>query len=156
MFDHSCEQFESKKKMKHTAYAELDRLIFLHYLAFADEPRLLSYKDAYGRLHNAEFNRYDFIEYDPKSGSYYYDDAYLFSIDQNDGAQYQREALWERNLENLKSGSLGDPTSPVTLLRYWQCQERAHYPYARENVEYFTDAIAAGGESGEAYAGGVS
>ena len=150
-------RLESKKKMKHTAYAELDRLIFLHYLAFADEPRLLSYKDAYGRLHNAEFNRYDFIEYDPKSGYYYYDDAYLFSIDQNDGAQYQREALWERNLENLKSGSLGDPTSPVTLLRYWQCQERAHYPYARENVEYFTDAIKAGGESGEkAYTGGIS
>jgi len=25
----------------------------------------------------------------------------------------------------------------LTLLRYWQSQERAHYPYARENVEYF-------------------
>lgn len=131
-------RLESKKKMKHTAYAKIDRLIFEQYLAFADEPRSLSFKDSYGRVHDAEFNRYDFIEYDVLTGEYYYDDAYLFSVDLNGGAEYQREALWERNLENLKAGTLGDPSQNVTLLRYWQCQERAHYPYARENVEYFT------------------
>ena len=134
-------RLESKRKMKHTAYAAIDRIIFELYLAFADEGRLLVYKDAYGRIHNAEFNRYDFIEYDIRNGEYYYDDAYLFSVDLNGGAEYQREAIWQRNLENLKAGTLGDPTSPVTLLRYWQCQERAHYPHARENVEYFALAI---------------
>ena len=138
-------RLESKRKMKHTAYAALDRIIFELYLAFADEGRSLVYKDAYGRIHNAEFNRYDFIEYDISSGEYYYDDAYLFSVDLNGGAEYQREAIWQRNLENLKAGTLGDPTSPVTLLRYWQCQERAHYPHARENVEYFTLAVEEGG-----------
>ena len=134
-------RLESKRKMKHTAYAELDRLIFEQYLAFADEPRALIFKDAYGRIHNSEFNRYDFIEYDTKSGRYYYDDSYLFAVDLNGGAEYQREALWQRNLENLKAGTLGDPADNVTLLRYWQCQERSHYPHARENVEYFTNAI---------------
>ena len=138
-------RLESKRKMKHTAYAEIDRIIFELYLAFADEPRALAYRDAYGRMHNAEFNRYDFIEYDTESGEYYYDDGYLFSVDLNGGAEYQREALWERNLENLKAGTLGDPTSAITLLRYWQCQERAHYPHARENVEYFTLAVKEGG-----------
>jgi len=134
-------RLESKKKMKHTAYAALDRLIFEQYLAFADEPRALVYRDAYGRVHNSEFNRYDFIEYDASVGEYYYDDAYLFSVDLNGGAEYQREALWQRNLENLKAGTLGNPEDNVTLLRYWQCQERAHYPHARENVEYFSMAI---------------
>lgn len=133
-------RLESKKKMKHTAYAKIDRLIFEQYLAFADEPRAVVFRDAYGRLHDSEFNRYDFIEYDVITGEYYYDDSYLFSVDLNGGAEYQREALWERNLENLKAGTLGDPTKNVTLLRYWQCQERAHYPHARENVEYFTAA----------------
>ncbi len=133
-------RLESKKKMKHTAYARLDRIIFSLYLAFADEPRSLAYKDAYGRVHNAEFNRYDFIEYDIRTGEYYYDDSYLFTVDLNGGNEYQRESLWQRNLENLKAGTLGDPEDPVTLFRYWQCQERAHYPYARENVEYFKDA----------------
>ena len=141
-------RLESKKKMKHTAYARIDRIIFLLYLAFADEPRTLSYKDAYGRVHEDSFSRYDFIEYDPRRGKYFYDDAYLFSVDLNGGNEYQREALWQRNLENLKAGTLGDPTSPVTLLRYWQCQERAHYPHARENVEYFTEVQ---NEEGGAY-----
>ena len=134
-------RLESKRKMKHTAYADMDRIIFELYLAFADEPRALVYRDAYGRIHNAEFNRYDFIEYDISDGAFYYDDGYLFSVELNGGAEYQREALWERNLENLKAGTLGDPTSSITLLRYWQCQERAHYPHARENVEYFAMAV---------------
>ena len=134
-------RLESKKKMKHTAYASLDRIIFSLYLAFADEPRQLSYKDSFGRIQRSEFNRYDFIEYDIRTGEYYYDDDYLFSVDLNGGNGYQREALWERNLENLRAGTLGNPESAVTLLRYWQCQERAHYPYARENVEYFVRAV---------------
>ena len=134
-------RLESKKKMKHTAYAALDAVIFSLYLAFADEPRQLAYKDAFGRIQRAEFNRYDFIEYDILTGEYYYDDDYLFSVDLNGGNGYQREALWERNLENLRAGTLGDPKSAVTLLRYWQCQERAHYPFARENVEYFIKAV---------------
>ena len=70
-----------------------------------------------------------------------YDDAFLFSVDLNGGSEYQREALWERNLENLRAGTLGDPTLAPTLLRYWQNQERAHYPHARENVEYFSELI---------------
>lgn len=145
-------RLESKKTMKYTAYAEIDRLIFSYYLAFADEPRLLCYRDAYGRIHNAQFNRLDFIEYDARRGRYYYDDGYLFSVDQNGGVESQRAELWERNLENLRSGALGDVRNPLTLLRYWQSQERAHYPFARENVEYFLNAERDGaGKEGDAY-----
>ena len=134
-------RLESKKKMKYTAYAHIDRLIFEHYLAFADEPRKICYKDVYGRVHNACFNRYDFLTFDAMKMSFRYDDAFLFSVDLNGGSEYQREALWQRNLENLKSGTLGDPALPETLLRYWQNQERAHYPHARENVEYFSEIL---------------
>ena len=142
-------RLESKKKMKHVTYARIDRLIFGLYLAFADEPRRLTYKDAYGIVHETEFSKYDFIEFDPIQGEYFFDDSYLFSVDLNSGNEYQRESLWQRNLENLKAGTLGDTSSPATLLRYWQCQERAHYPHARENVEYFTDLE--GYEGGDVY-----
>ena len=134
-------RLESKRKMKHAAYAKLDRIIFEHYLAFADEARDLVYKDVYGRIHNMEFARHDFIEYDVDKAEFYYYDAYLFSVDLNTASEYQRESLWERNFENLKAGTLGDPALPATLLRYWQFQERAHYPFARENVEYFLSII---------------
>ena len=134
-------RLESKRRMKKAAYADLYRLIFEHYLAFADEPRKLYYKDVLGKVHVESFDRYAFITLNERLGECVYDDAFLFSSDSS-GEEYQREALWERNLENLRSGSLGDPSLPATLLRYWQSQERAHYPYARENVEYFRALIA--------------
>ena len=133
-------RLETKKRMKHLAYCRIYELIFKHYLAFADEPRRFAYRDTFGKMHFTEFNRYDFIEQD-KHGNYYYDDSYLFNVDTNADAQYQSEVLWEINLTNLERGTLGDKTSPTTLMRYWQLQDKAHFPYARENVEYFQGLI---------------
>ena len=45
--------------------------------------------------------------------------------------------MWQTNLTNLSSGALGNPNDPMTLLRYWMNQERAHYPHASDNVAYF-------------------
>jgi len=129
-------RLESKRRMKYLAYSEIYRLIFELYLAFADEKRELSYKDGLGNIHRESFDKRDFIEKD--ENGYFYCDKYLFSVDLNSGSEYTREALWERNLQNLQSGTLGDKNDPLTLLRYWQSQEKAHYPYARENVEYFS------------------
>lgn len=132
-------RLESKRRMKKAAYADIYRIIFELYLAFADEPRALYYKDVFGKTHEAVFDRRDFIVLD-RNGGFCYNDSYLFSSDSGE-EEYNRETLWETNLENLRSGSLGDTESPRTLLRYWQIQERAHYPYARENVEYFKALI---------------
>ena len=134
-------RLESKRRMKYAAYARIDRIIFELYLAYADEPRPIPYTDLFGRIHNAIFNRYDFLEYDAVRGSYYYDDSYLFSVDRSGSAEDDRSAMWQRNMENLKSGTLGDPNAPETLLRYWQAQERMHYPYARDQVEYFSGVV---------------
>ena len=141
-------RLETKKRMKHLAYCKIYQLIFKHYLAFADEPRRFAYRDTFGRMHFTEFNRYDFIECD-KDGNYYYDDSYLFTVDTNADAQYQSEALWEINLNNLERGTLGDKDSPTTLMRYWQLQDKAHFPYARENVEYFQDIINRRSDAGD-------
>lgn len=143
--DRASGRLRSKRTMKQAAYAKIDRILFSFYLAYADEPRMLTFRDAYGRIHNEAFRRLDFLTYDRATDGYVYDDGYLFSIDQNGAAEEARSELWQRNLENLRSGALGDPSEAVTLLRYWQAQERAHYPYARENVEYFRDALDEGG-----------
>ena len=133
-------RLETKKRMKHLAYCRIYELIFKHYLAFADEPRRFAYRDTFGRINFTEFNRYDFIECD-KAGNYYYDDSYLFTVDTNADDQYQSETLWEINLQNLERGTLGDKEKPATLMRYWQLQDKAHFPYARENVEYFQNMM---------------
>ena len=133
-------RLETKKRMKHLAYCKLYEIIFKHYLAFADEPRRFAYRDTLGRMHFSEFNRYDFIERD-KAGGYYYDDSYLFTVDNNADDEYSSEDIWEINLNNLLRGTLGDKEKNTTLLRYWQLQDKAHFPHARENVEYFEDLI---------------
>ncbi|MBP5210206.1 MAG: hypothetical protein J6125_05015, partial [Clostridia bacterium] len=139
----SAGRLESKRRMKYAAYADIDRLIFGYYLAYADEPRCVDYKDAAGRICSCRFDRRDFLEWDAAAGRYVYDDDYLFSVDLNATVTGERSAQWERNLANLTSGTLGDPADPATLLRYWQLQERVHYPFARENVEHFKSLIEA-------------
>ena len=141
-------RLETKKRMKHLAYCRIYEIIFKHYLAFADDPRRFAYRDTFGRMHFSEFNRYDFIERGD-DGVYYYDDSYLFTVDNNADDQYQSETLWEINLTNLERGTLGDKENPATLMRYWQLQDKAHFPYARENVEYFQDMINRGESSNE-------
>ena len=130
-------RLQSKRKMKCAAYADIDRAIFEYYLAYADEPRPAAYIDEYGRLQNNEFNRYDFLEMDMDTGEYYYNDEYLFKTDESIEIEGNRERLWEEILKNLSAGAFGNPQTPEALHRYWMNLERAHYPYAHENVEYF-------------------
>ena len=133
-------RLESKRRMKNIAYEELYKLIFQHYLAFSKNSKSLIYKDGFGEIRDHRFDKRDFIEMGD-DGEYHYFDKLVFSIDTDLFEEYQREALWERNLENLKSGTLGNPENSKTLLRYWQFQQKAHYPNARENVEYFKKIV---------------
>ena len=133
-------RLESKRKMKQSAYASLYRILFEYYLAYADEPRPLSFRDAFGKKKGSTFDRYDFLFFNEETERFEYNDDFIFSVDLGGGVEQQREELWKKNLENLQAGTLGDVSSAQTLLHYWQCQERAHYPYARENVEYFREA----------------
>lgn len=127
-------RLDSKRRMKNAAYADIDRIMFEFYLAYADEPRPATYMDVLGRRQNVAFNRYDFLERD-EAGNYYYNDSYLFSADGTIDIEGDRETLWKENTANYQAGTYGDPTLPQTRLIYWLNMERLHYPYAQENVE---------------------
>lgn len=134
-------RLDSKRQMKNAAYAEIDQIIFQYYLAYADEPRPATYKDAQGRTQNCMFNRYDFIERD-SAGEWYYNDGYMFSADSSVDIEKSRETLWEQNRLNFQQGAYGDVTLPQTLLIFWQNMEKAHYPWAHDNVERIKEEIA--------------
>lgn len=136
----SISRLESKRRLKYSAYSELYRIIAGYYLAFYDGEKELSYRDAEGCVHNSVFKRADFVEGTP-DGGYHLCLDYIFGVDLNLGGEYTKESLWEKNLQNLKAGTLGDPEETRTLLRYWQFQESASYPYARENVKYFKNLL---------------
>lgn len=118
----SAGRLDSKRKMKNAAYAEIDEVIFLYYLAYADEPRAMSYVDSMGRLQNAQFNRYDFIERD-ENGEYYYNTQYLFGTDLTGDVEQSRETIWSENRLNFQNGCYGNPQELETLLIYWQQME---------------------------------
>ncbi len=124
----------SKRALKNAAWARMDRIMFELLLAFADEPRPVSYKDALGRVQEVQFNRYDFLALDDNF-EWYFDDEYLFSADASADLSANREAMWEINLNNFRMGTYGNPEDPKVQLNYWLAQQRAHYPGAQENVE---------------------
>ena len=105
--------------------------IFQYFLAYADEPRIVSYIDAQGRLQNAQFNRYDFLERD-ENGEYYYNAQYLFGTDATGDVEQSRETIWQENRLNFQNGCYGDPKDINTLLIFWQQMEKHHYPDARD------------------------
>ena len=134
-------RLDSKRQMKNAAYADIDRIIFEYYLAYADEPRPAVYRDAMGRMQNVIFNRYDFIERD-EAGEWYYNDGFLFSCDATVDVDKQRDTLWQENRLNFQQGAYGDPSLPQTQLIFWLNMERTHYPFAHDNVERLREEIA--------------
>lgn len=137
----------SKRVMKQVAFAEMDRIIFELYLAYADEARPLSYVDSFGRVQNDSFNRYSFIKRDPVSGEYYYDDNFLFSTDDLNELETERKRLAEESVEYFKNGLFGDQSQWSSILRFWQSLERLKHPLGRFNVEYFQRCISEAGGS---------
>lgn len=137
----SAGRLDSKRRMKNAAYADLDKIFFQLYLAYADEPRPAVRIDANGIRHNVEFNRYDFLARD-EAGEWYYDDRFLFSADATIDIEDSRQTLWEENLKAFQMGAYGPTDDPATLLIYWRNMESAHYPNARENVERIEARIA--------------
>ena len=131
----------SKRVMKNAAYADIDRLIFELFLAYADEPRRLVYRDGYGNAESDAFCRYDFLAYDAALGAYVYDDGYLFSVASEAPDKDEKEALWQQNLMNYKEGGFGKTGLCETLARYWEAQERCGYPGAKDNRSYFSKQL---------------
>lgn len=134
-------RLDSKRRMKNAAYTEIYKIIFQYYLAYADEPRPVSYKDANGNRQNIEFNRFAFVERD-EAGEWYYNDSYIFEADASLDVEKNREYLWEQNRLNYQSGAYGNPAEPQTQLIFWQNMEQANYPFAHDNVERLKEAVA--------------
>lgn len=127
----------SKRVMKQAAYAECDEALFKLCLAYADEPRYVSYVDELGQVHDEYFNRYDHYEYDEKTGEWYVNDQFTFSCDASQGLETQPEQRWQMIGADYTAGLYGDPASTVAKLAVWRAREKAGYPDAHVQVEHF-------------------
>lgn len=127
----------SKRVMKQSSYARGDEAIFKMELAYADEPRHVSYTDEMGQVHDEYFFRYDHYEYDKKTGEWYINDQFTFSCDESQGLDTQPEQRWQMIAADFSAGLYGDPTLTATKLIAWRAREKAGYPEAHVQVEHF-------------------
>ncbi len=126
--------------LKNDFYADLYKKMFQMYLAFADEPREYVSKGKDGKDETYIFSRYDFLEYD-EFGNLYYEDGFLFSIDESGINSNNRLEYINKIKEEYTTGSFGDPTSAETRLMYWRLLEKAEYPFAGEMVEFWDKKV---------------
>jgi len=131
-------RLESKRMMKRAAYANLFEIMFKFQLAYADEPRPVTYKNFNGETEYQEFNRYDFLERD-EEGNYWWNDQFLFSCDAEESLATNRNAMWQETRQNLSAGAFGDPQDIETLLLFWGKMEELHYPGANATKKFLED-----------------
>lgn len=133
-------RMESQRVMKQAAYAQMFEVWFKFLLAYADEPRPVTYKNFKGEAVYKEFNRYDFLEQD-ESGNWHWNDRFLFSCDTSAPLANNREAMWQETRMNLETGAFGDPKATETLILFWGKMELLHYPGAGDTKKYLEERL---------------
>lgn len=133
-------RLESKRVMKNAAYAAMFELMFKFQLAYADEPRPIRYRNHKGETEYGEFNRYDFLKQDA-AGQWYWNDAFLFSVDTAGTLASNREAMWQETRANFQSGTFGDPKVTETQILFWTKMELLHYPGAGDTRKYLEEKL---------------
>lgn len=128
-------RLESKRTMRDAAYAAMYEAMFKFRLAYTDEPVPIRTEDPEGNIHYETFSRYDFLEQDA-DGEWYWNDAFLFSVDQSSPLAQNRDAMWQETRLNLTSGAFGDPNNLETLILFWRKMETLHYPDAGQTRMY--------------------
>ena len=123
-------RMESKRRMKDAAYAELYRKMFMYLLAYCDETRTYSKMKPNGEFVKGTFSRYNYLELND-NGSPYYNDRFLFSVDDASTLATNRTAMWQETTNNFVSGTLGNPADPQTMMLYWNMMKGLNYPLAK-------------------------
>ena len=129
-------RFESKRVMKKAAWARIYELIFKLRLAYDKSPRPLPIREDTGEMSYGRFDRRDFITVG-EDGEACFNDAFLFSCDDDTPIGQDRATMWREASENLMRGAYGDPRSQEALLLFWSVLEAFHYPsagYVRESI----------------------
>ena len=128
-------RLESKRTMKNFAYSQLFEVMFQFILAYADEPRYYSYQDDNGNLQYKMFDKRLFIDKDA-AGKHYYDDEFIFAVDESAVLSTNRRAMWEETRLNFTSGAYGNPQDLQTIAMFWQMMDSLHYPGAKQALQF--------------------
>lgn len=136
----SAGRLESKRAMKDAYFSRLFEAMFKFMLAYADEPRTVVARDNQGHSRYETFDRYEFLEQD-EAGEWYWNDRFLFSVDEAATLAQDREALWQEARLNFQQGAYGPQQETQTLLIFWTRMEKLHYPGAGDMKTHFEEQM---------------
>lgn len=122
-------RLESKRVLKNFAYSKLYELMFKFWLAYADDPEPITGEGLNGEQLFDVLTKEDFIKQDA-SGSYYWNDEFIFETDPTSTLLANREAMWNQADMMLQSGAFGVLGQIDTMLLYWRFKEKNNYPNA--------------------------
>ena len=128
-------RLESKGKLKDFAFSKLFEKMFKFILSFTDESVPYVKENTDGSKEYRWFDKKFFIEKDPTTNKYYYDDMFTFSVDIAGTLANDRQAMWQETRSNFESGAYGDPTAIDTLVMYWTTMNKLHYPGSVEALD---------------------
>ena len=130
-------RMESKRRMKDAAYADLYELMFKYLLAYCDEKRTYARMTPSGEYIKGKFNRYNYL--DGEVGNVYYNDRFLFGVDDASTLATNRTAMWQETTNNFAVGTFGNPADPQTLMLYWNVMKGLNYPLAKTALASLTE-----------------
>ena len=134
-------RLESKRVMKNNAYAELFKMIFQFWLAYADQPIPMSKMREDGTYEFSHFNRYDFLKKDD-AGEWYWNDEFIFETDVTSSIMTNKEAMWNAADVKYQSGAFGPIGQLESLILYWEFMALAHYPNAERILSDLRERLA--------------
>lgn len=123
-------RMESKRRMKDAAYADLYRIMFKFLLAYCDEKRTYARMKPNGEYVRGSFSRYNYLDGSLEEGVYY-NDRFLFSVDDASTLATNRTAMWQETTNNFMTGTFGNPADPQSLMLYWNMMKGLNYPLAK-------------------------
>ncbi len=125
-------RLQSKRIMKNSAYADLDKLIFEFYLAFSNRPTAIYVGD--NQVSTGEvFDPLNFVEMD-ENGDYNFYADYVFSCDITSDIEMDKGTMWNEIRNNYQISAYGDPNLVETKILFWKNMLKARYPFAKENI----------------------
>lgn len=125
----SAGRLQSKRSMKAVFYSRLYELIFRWLLAYADGPIPYAARGTDGQETWAHFDPAAFVRRDA-AGQLYWNDEFLFSVDESASLASNRETLW--NMADLKfqAGAFGPVGELASAEILWTWLEATGYPGA--------------------------
>ena len=129
-------RLESKRVLKHSAYAEVYRMMFQFWLAYGSDKACIAHDGIDGRTYG-ELSKAEFLEKDA-AGQWYWNDEFLFDVDTASVNPADRRGMQELLEKEYAAGMFGDVKATDTKIIYWTIQNKMHHPFANVALEMLT------------------